>query len=91
MIAFIHISRKYNFDRIVKHFENRSTKAAAESFNAKIKAFTAQFRGVRNVEYFYIVSREFMLYPQVLTLIPNEVKNRSSVNEKSPPFLKDFL
>ncbi|MDO6738071.1 transposase [Wenyingzhuangia sp. 2_MG-2023] len=31
---------------------NRSTNAAAESFNAKIKAFRAQFRGVRNLEFF---------------------------------------
>ncbi|TXC74695.1 transposase, partial [Luteibaculum oceani] len=31
---------------------NRSTNAAAESFNAKIKAFRAQFRGVRKIEFF---------------------------------------
>ncbi len=28
------------------------TNAAAESFNAKIKAFRSQFRGVRNVTFF---------------------------------------
>ncbi|WP_146216268.1 transposase, partial [Arenibacter sp. ARW7G5Y1] len=31
---------------------NRSTNASAESFNAKVKAFRSQFRGVRNTEYF---------------------------------------
>ncbi|WP_341903655.1 transposase, partial [Fluviicola taffensis] len=31
---------------------NRSTNAAAESFNAKIKAFRSQFRGVRDIQYF---------------------------------------
>lgn len=41
-----------NYDSIINYFENRSTNASAESFNAKIKAFRAQFRGVRNVEYF---------------------------------------
>lgn len=41
-----------NYDGIVNYFENRSTNAAAESFNAKIKAFRSQFRGVRNKEYF---------------------------------------
>lgn len=41
-----------NYTTIVNYFENRSTNAAAESFNAKIKAFRSQFRGVRNVEYF---------------------------------------
>ncbi len=43
---------KINYDGIVNYFENRSTNASAESFNAKIKAFRAQFRGVRNKEYF---------------------------------------
>lgn len=37
---------------ILNYFERRSTNAAAESFNAKIKAFRAQFRGVRNVSFF---------------------------------------
>lgn len=41
-----------NYAGIINYFENRSTNAAAESFNAKIKAFRAQFRGVRNLEYF---------------------------------------
>lgn len=41
-----------NYQGIVNYFENRSTNASAESFNAKIKAFRAQFRGVRNKEYF---------------------------------------
>ncbi|WP_262887198.1 transposase [Wenyingzhuangia aestuarii] len=36
----------------MNYFNNRSTNAAAESFNAKIKAFRAQFRGVKNVEFF---------------------------------------
>ena len=37
---------------ILNYFENRSTNASAESFNAKIKAFRTQFRGVRNVSFF---------------------------------------
>ena len=37
---------------ILNYFDNRSTNASAESFNAKIKAFRAQFRGVRNVDFF---------------------------------------
>lgn len=41
-----------NYKSILNYFRNRSTNAAAESFNAKIKAFRAQFRGVRNVEFF---------------------------------------
>ena len=41
-----------HYETILNYFDNRSTNASAESFNAKIKAFRAQFRGVRNVEFF---------------------------------------
>ncbi|WP_252191228.1 transposase [Polaribacter sp. Q13] len=34
------------------YFNNRSTNASAESFNAKIKEFRTQFRGVRDVKFF---------------------------------------
>lgn len=37
---------------ILNYFNNRSTNASAESFNAKIKAFRASFRGVRNISFF---------------------------------------
>lgn len=37
---------------ILNFFENRSTNASAESFNAKIKAFRASFRGVGDVKFF---------------------------------------
>lgn len=41
-----------HYKNILNYFDNRSTNASAESFNAKIKAFRAQFRGVRNIEFF---------------------------------------
>lgn len=41
-----------HYQTILNFFENRSTNASAESFNAKIKAFRAQFRGVSNIEFF---------------------------------------
>lgn len=41
-----------NYLTILNYFDNRSTNASAESFNAKIKAFRASFRGVRNVSFF---------------------------------------
>jgi len=43
---------KNNYNHILNYFNNRSTNASAESFNAKIKALRRQFRGVRNVEFF---------------------------------------
>ena len=38
--------------KILNFFDKRSTNAASESFNAKIKAFRAQFRGVKDKEFF---------------------------------------
>jgi transposase len=37
---------------ILNFFNNRSTNASAESFNAKIKAFRASSRGVRDIKFF---------------------------------------
>lgn len=42
----------YNFDKILNFFDNRSTNAFAESFNAKIKLFRANQRGVKNTPFF---------------------------------------
>ena len=37
---------------IINYFEQRFTNASAESFNANIKAFRTQFRGVGDVKFF---------------------------------------
>ena len=41
-----------HYDSIANFFVNRSTNAAAESFNAKIKDFRRQFRGVTDLKFF---------------------------------------
>ena len=41
-----------HYQTILNYFDNRSTNASAESFNAKIKAFRNLFRGVKNIEFF---------------------------------------
>ena len=41
-----------NYQTILNYFDNRSTNASAESFNAKVKAFRTQFRGVRDIPFF---------------------------------------
>jgi transposase len=41
-----------HYAEILNFFEHRSTNAAAESFNAKIKAFRTVFRGVRDTSFF---------------------------------------
>lgn len=45
-------SIQLNYRSILNYFLRRSTNASAESFNAKIKAFRSQFRGVKNIEFF---------------------------------------
>ncbi len=43
----------YNhYQTILNYFDNRSTNASAESFNAKIKDFRRKIRGVADVKYF---------------------------------------
>jgi len=43
----------YNYDdNISNFFNNRSSNAAAESFNAKVKDFRRQFRGVVDIKFF---------------------------------------
>ena len=39
-------------DKILNYFNNRSTNASAESFNAKLKGFRALVRGVQDVKFF---------------------------------------
>ena len=41
-----------HYATIVNYFEDRLTNASAESFNAKIKAFRTQFRGVGDIRFF---------------------------------------
>ena len=41
-----------HYERILNYFVNRSTNAAAEAFNAKIKAFRTAFRGVVDKRFF---------------------------------------
>ncbi|ETZ24060.1 transposase [Pedobacter sp. V48] len=52
--AFNTIARSIqnHYQTILNYFDNRSTNASVESFNAKIKAFRSQFRGVKNIEFF---------------------------------------
>ncbi len=43
---------QHNYDTIINYFEHHSTNASAESFNAKIKAFRSQLRGIRDIPFF---------------------------------------
>lgn len=50
----------YFSDKITNYFTNRSTNAYAESFNARIKDFRREFRGVANLKFFlFRISKVF--------------------------------
>nr|WP_259319560.1 transposase [Bacteroides clarus] len=61
-LAFGRVARSIqtHYLNIINFFERRATNAAAESFNAKIKEFRAQFRGVKDKAFF--LYRLTMLY-----------------------------
>ena len=48
IINSIHV----HYEGVLNFFDNRSTNASAESFNAKLKAFRASLRGVRDISFF---------------------------------------
>lgn len=52
--SFNSVSRtiQNHYENILNYFNNKATNASAESFNAKIKVFRSQFRGVRDVRFF---------------------------------------
>jgi transposase len=45
-------SLNYHMETILNFFINRSTNASAASFNAKIKLFRANLRGVTDIKFF---------------------------------------
>ena len=53
-VAFAKVTRTIymHYEKILNFFDKRSTNAASESFNSKIKAFRAQFRGVKDKDFF---------------------------------------
>ena len=48
-------SIQLHYQSIVNFFDNRSTNASAESFNAKLKDFRREFKGVRDVKFFLFI------------------------------------
>ncbi|WIL18832.1 transposase [Prevotella bivia] len=52
---------KNHYQTIINYFQDRLTNASAGSFNAKIKAFRTQFRGVGDIKFLCIDWQNFML------------------------------
>ena len=52
-----------HYDEILNFYNNRSSNALAESFNAKIKLFRANFRGVADKKFFLYRISKLYTYP----------------------------
>lgn len=52
-----------HYDDILNFYNNRSSNAAAESFNAKVKAFRAALRGIRDEKFFLYRLAMIYAYP----------------------------
>ena len=55
-----------HYETILNLFMNRSTNAGAESFNAKVKAFRSQFRGVTDISFFIKTMHLKIFYTRVV-------------------------
>jgi hypothetical protein len=53
---------------ILNFFQYRNTNANAESFNAKIKLFRANLRGVTDIDFFLFRLKNYSLNPQLFYL-----------------------
>ena len=52
-----------HYDGILNSYNNRSSNAAAESFNAKVKSFRAALRGIRDEKFFLYRLSMIYAYP----------------------------
>ena len=52
-----------HYDEILNFYNNHSTNAMAESFNAKIKLFRANQRGIADKEFFFFRIAKLFGYP----------------------------
>ena len=71
-------SNRIHFDTILNLFFDRSTHTIAESFNAKIKQFRANLRGVTNQKFFLFTLQKLLVGNLLLTrkiLCPNFWRN----------------
>ena len=62
MRVFIHTFYEH-YEEILNFYNNRSTNAMAESFNAKIKLFRANLRDVVDKKYFLFRIANLYAYP----------------------------
>ena len=60
-----------HYDEILNFYNNRSSNAAAESFNAKIKLFRANLHGVADKKFFLFRVAKIYAYPHYFSTAPN--------------------
>ena len=66
-----------HYDEILNFYNNRSSNALAESFNAKIKLFRANLRGVVDKKFFLFRIANLFAYPTEF-LLPQDIDNAAA-------------
>ena len=63
--SFSTVKRSYqtHYQSTLNYFDNRSTNASVESFNAKIKDFRRTFRGLGMLIFCFLGSQKYLLNP----------------------------
>ena len=61
-----------HYDEILNFYNNRSSNAAAESFNAKIKLFRANLHGVADKKFFLFRVAKIYAYPHYFSTAPKK-------------------
>ncbi len=82
---------KIHYKNILNFFDNRSTNASAESFNAKLKAFRRTQRGVNDMKFFLFRVSKIFAYPPLVppNILPDPIyiailKKQDSVKTTKP-------
>ena len=65
---FTHI---HDYDEILNFYNNHSSNALAEFFNAKINLFRANLRGVADKKFFLFRMSKLYAYPHQISTDPN--------------------
>ena len=71
-LAFGRVARSIqtHYLEIINFFDKRSTNAASEAFNAKIKSFRSQFRGVKDKAFFLFRLPKIYARPRIPQAVP---------------------
>ena len=69
-----------HYDEIINFYNNRSSNAIAESFNAKIKLFRANLRGVADKKFFLFRIAKLYAYLRLIKVFKHSILHDINTN-----------